>query len=76
MAKIESDPKKLVKIKLPRVKGGAPDLYVSVNDRNWRIQRGKEVEVPAYVAAVIENSIKQDEETAARIDDLVNTSNV
>lgn len=35
------------------------DLFVSVNGRNFQIQRGVEVEVPACVAEVIRNSDRQ-----------------
>lgn len=31
-------------------------LLVSVNGRNWKIMRGVEVEVPDYVAEVLENN--------------------
>lgn len=48
-----------VKIKIP-VLPGIPakeqgDEFVSVNDRNWVIQRGKVVEVPECVAEVLRN---------------------
>lgn len=46
---------KKVKIKLPRTKEDGADVYVSVNDRSWLIQRGVEVEVPECVAQVLKN---------------------
>ena len=46
---------KTVKIRLPRTKEDSADVYVSVNDRSWLIQRGVEVEVPECVAEVLRN---------------------
>lgn len=43
------------------------DVIVNVNGKAWQIQRGVDVEVPRYVAKVIENSMKQDRATALRI---------
>ena len=44
---------KLVKIRIPKTKENQDDVYVSVNDRNWQIKRGVEVEVPECVAEVL-----------------------
>ena len=38
------------------------DLYVSVNGHSFLIQRGVDVEVPYYIAEVIRNSMKADDE--------------
>jgi hypothetical protein len=58
----------LVKVKLfkdnRRYKG---DVFVSVNGRNYQIQRGVEVEVPAEVAEVLEHSQRQDDLAATKI---------
>ena len=48
----EETKEKMVKIKLPRDKN-EPDVFVSVNERSWLIQRGAEVEVPECVAEVL-----------------------
>ena len=48
----EETKEKMVKIKLPRDKK-EPDVFVSVNERSWLIQRGVEVEVPECVAEVL-----------------------
>ena len=48
----EETKEKMVKIKLPRDKK-EPDVFVSVNERCWLIQRGVEVEVPECVAEVL-----------------------
>jgi hypothetical protein len=59
---------KLVKVKLfkdnRRYKG---DVFVSVNGRNYQIQRGVEVEVPPEVAEVLEHSQRQDNLAANKI---------
>ena len=49
---------KTVKIRLPLIPGVEKQeaLYVGVNDSSWVIPRGKEMEVPWYVAEVIEHS--------------------
>lgn len=49
----ETATEKTVKIRLPRTKAEDGDVFVSVNDRNWLIQRGVEVEVPECVAEVL-----------------------
>lgn len=48
-------PEKKVKIRLPITRDETADVYVSVNDRDWLIQRGVEVEVPECVAEVLKN---------------------
>ena len=44
------------------------DLYVNVNDHNYIIKRGVEVQVPRYIADVIANSERQDRNTAMMIE--------
>ena len=46
------------------------DLVVGVNGKFWQIKRGVEVEVPDYVAEVIENSLAQQQIAAMLCDDL------
>ncbi len=46
------------------------DLFVSVNGRNFQIQRGVEVEVPACVAEVIRNSDRQKQLAEQRLEKL------
>ncbi|MBP3468257.1 MAG: hypothetical protein J6K26_01920, partial [Lachnospiraceae bacterium] len=52
-AKMEKE--KTVKIKLPRMRKEDGDVFVSVNERTWLIQRGVEVEVPECVAEVLKH---------------------
>lgn len=46
---------KLVKIRIPITRENNADVYVSVNERNWLIKRGEEVEVPECVVEVLRN---------------------
>jgi hypothetical protein len=46
---------KKVKIRIPLTRENTADVYVSVNDRDWLIKRGEEVEVPECVVEVLRN---------------------
>lgn len=46
----------LVKVKLPRIPGKEEAVFVSVGERNWRIKRGHEVEVPLCAYDVLINA--------------------
>lgn len=52
----EEAAEKKVRIRIPKTRSETEDVYVSVNNRNWLIQRGVEVEVPECVAEVLRNS--------------------
>lgn len=43
------------------------DVTVGVNGKVWKIQRGKEVEVPMYVWQILKRSLAQDIQTATMI---------
>lgn len=43
-----------VKVKLPLSRTEREDVYVGVNGRSWLIKRGEEVELPWYVAMVLQ----------------------
>ena len=63
--KEELDPARKVKITLFRDSNQYKDpLYAAVNGESYLIPRGVEVEVPYYIAEVIENSLKEDQKTA------------
>lgn len=47
--------RKMVKIKIPRTKKDQEDVFVSVNLETFIIKRGVEVEVPDYVAEVLQH---------------------
>ncbi len=63
---------KKVKIKLPLTRSEKEDVFVGVNGKSWLIRRGEEVELPWYVAKVLERQEKmlsqalEFENTAAR----------
>lgn len=64
----ENDPRRMVPVELWFDKHNkSRGLYVNVNNHNFFIPTGKQVEVPYYIAAVIENSVKQDRNTARLI---------
>jgi hypothetical protein len=52
----ETNKIKTVKIRLPRSRKENDDVYVAVNGKSYLIQRGVDVEVPDYVAKVIQDS--------------------
>ena len=45
---------------------------MSVNGVHYQLQRGKNIEVPPEVAEVIRHSQEQDDQTAARMEELAN----
>ena len=47
--------RKMVKLKIPRTKADQEDVFVSVNMETFLIKRGVEVEVPDYVAEVLQH---------------------
>lgn len=47
--------RKMVKIRIPRTKKDQEDVFVSVNLETFLIKRGVEVEVPDYVAEVLQH---------------------
>jgi hypothetical protein len=46
---------KKVKIKLPLTRTEKDDVYVCVNGKSYQIKRGETVEVPDYVAEVLQH---------------------
>lgn len=56
---------KLVRIRIPHTGDDDGDVFVSVNDRNWYIKRGSEVEIPECAAEVL---IRREERIADAID--------
>ena len=46
---------KMVKIRIPRTRKDQEDVFVSVNNYTCVIKRGDEVEVPDYVAEVLQH---------------------
>lgn len=60
----------MVTIRLPKARNGEESVvFVGVNGRGWRIQRGVDVKVPAYVAEVLRNAEKAEDINDAFIRD-------
>lgn len=55
MANTTEKTEKMVKVRIPRTKADQEDVFVSVNNYTCVIKRGVEVEVPAYVAEVLQH---------------------
>ena len=55
MSTTTNNTKKMVKIKIPRTKADQEDVFVSVNMETFLIKRAVEVEVPDYVAEVLQH---------------------
>ena len=53
---------KMVKIRIPRTKADQEDVFVSVNNYTCIIKRGVEVEVPDFVAEVLQHQEEMLEE--------------
>ena len=61
--------KKMVKVELIQDNHDyKDDVFVAVNGERYLIQRGVEVEVPDYIAEVLEHSAQQDARTAELIE--------
>lgn len=59
----------LVSVKLFKDSGKyKDDVFVAVNGKGWQIKRGVQVQVPRYVALVLEQSLAQDTATAELMD--------
>lgn len=54
----------IVNIPMGRSKSERGDVFVSANFKNYQIQRGKDVEVPAVVAEVLRLSQEMEQEIA------------
>ena len=61
--------KKMVKVRLFKDNQNyTSDVFVSVNGENYLIKRGVTVDVPDYIAEVLENSQKEDENAVMRME--------
>ena len=58
---VETGPK-MVNIRIPRTKADQENVFVSVNLRTYMIERGKDVEVPDFVAEVLRHQEEMLEE--------------
>lgn len=71
MAAVKKD---TVTIRLPKTREKQDDVFVSVNNRTWQIQRGVAVEVPLCVAEVLQHSDEM-AEAALRFEAQVQSNN-
>jgi hypothetical protein len=51
----------MVSVKLPRTKEKTDDVFVSLNGRNMKIQRGAAVQIPRWAYEILKNSEDMDE---------------
>jgi hypothetical protein len=66
MTELDQAPKKkagadkMVMLEIHKVEGdsGSTHVPVAVNGKTWLIKRGERVEVPAFIAEVLQNAIK------------------
>ena len=57
MAKYQDMAEKMVSVTIPRGRKQEENfVIVSVNGRSWKIMKGVQVQVPDYVAEVLENA--------------------
>lgn len=67
--KAEPKKEKTVTVHLPRPARGEDNFqFVGLNGKGYKIQKGVDVEVPAGVAEILENSRKMREQAADRIE--------
>ena len=59
---VETDVAKTETVFLPYDDTHKRPLFVCVNGRSMRVERGKQVEIPAEFAEVVNNAIKQETE--------------
>ena len=58
---VHMEKEKTVTIRLPKNRSQQEDVFVSVNNRTWLIQRGVQVEAPLCVAEVLRHQEKMQE---------------
>ena len=71
----ETKTEKMVKIRLPRVRGESDTMYWAINERDWLIKRGEEVEVPESLANLIYRQEEAKEEAYKRREAIKNRTN-
>lgn len=52
---VKETKEKMVKIRLPRTRDNAEDVFISVNNETWLVQRGVEVELPERAVEVLQH---------------------
>ena len=72
---VETKTEEMVKIRIPRVRGESDTMYWSINERDWLIKRGEEVEVPKFLADKIWEQEEAKEEAYKRREAIKNRTN-
>ena len=72
---VEQKTEEMVKIRIPRVRGESDTMYWSINERDWLIKRGEEVEVPKFLADKIYEQEEAKEEAYKRREAIKNRTN-
>lgn len=72
---VETKTEEMVKIRIPRVRGESDTMYWSINERDWLIKRGEEVEVPKFLADLIYAQEEAKEEAYKRREAIKNRTN-
>ena len=68
---LPAPPAKKVKVKLFKDNGQYSEpIFVSVNGERYIVPRGVEVEIPEYIAEVLERSMAEDQQTALMLEQL------
>lgn len=68
---LPATPAKKVKVKLFKDNGQYSEpIFVSVNGERYIVPRGVEVEIPEYIAEVLERSMAEDQQTALMLEQL------
>lgn len=62
--------RELVPVRIPKDSRNKGDVLVTVNGKKFQIQRGVEVNVPRYVAQVLDNKQRMEEVALDRMDEL------
>lgn len=50
---VKETTEKMIKLRIPRTRENAEDVFISVNNRTWQVQRGVEVELPECAVEVL-----------------------
>lgn len=50
---VKETKEKMIRLRIPRTREDAGDVFISVNNRTWQVQRGVEVELPECAVEVL-----------------------
>ncbi len=55
---VKETKEKMIKLRIPRTRENADDVFISVNNETWLVQRGVEVELPERAVEVLRHQEK------------------